>query len=101
MDVAKQSEALPYPFNDGNGLNVAEPYRQAQVQGMVRVQLPHGEPAWLASRYDDARVVFADRRFSRALAAKKDEPRYTPSVGGSDVGLISMDPPDHTRIRSL
>jgi cytochrome P450 len=101
MDVAKQSEVLSYPFNDGNGLDVAKPYRQAQEQGLVRVQLPHGEPAWLATRYDDARVVFADRRFSRALAGKNDEPRYTPSVGGSDVGLISMDPPDHTRIRSL
>jgi cytochrome P450 len=66
---------------------------------MGRVQLPHGEPAWLATRYADARLVFSDKRFSRAEVWHRDEPRMRPTkaIGG----MLSMDPPEHTRLRTL
>ena len=52
---------------------------------MSRVRLPYGEPAWLATRYDDVKVVLGDPRFSRAAAVGRDEPRLrsTPSQPGS------------------
>jgi cytochrome P450 len=46
------------------------------------------------------RLVLGDPRFSRALAVGRDVPRVTPQVerGGS---ILSLDPPDHARVRSL
>jgi cytochrome P450 len=70
-----------------------------QATGMIRVQTPYGEPAWLAARYEDARFVLADRRFSRAVAKEHDEPRLSAGMRGE--GIMSMDPPDHTRLRTL
>ncbi|TVT23715.1 cytochrome P450 [Amycolatopsis acidiphila] len=66
---------------------------------MIRVQLPYGEPAWLATRYADARFVLGDKRFSRAMAAERDAPRLSPGVRPG--GILQMDPPDHTRLRRL
>jgi cytochrome P450 len=66
---------------------------------MGRVQLPHGGPAWLATLYADAWLVFSDKRFSRAEVWHRDEPRMRPTkaIGG----VLSMDPPEHTRLRTL
>ncbi|MFF8918484.1 cytochrome P450 [Streptomyces sp. NPDC015032] len=91
---------LAYPFNTAEGLQLAEEYERVRDQpGLLRVQLAYGEPAWLATRYADARLVLGDQRFSRAAAASHDEPRQ--SEGQRDGGILGMDPPDHTRLRSL
>ena len=91
---------VAYPFNQTDGLDLHEAYLEAlRTPGMLRVQLPHGEPAWLATRYADARLVLGDRRFSRAMAAEHDEPRMR--AGRVTGGILSMDPPDHTRLRML
>jgi cytochrome P450 len=91
---------VAYPFNETGTLDLHEAYREAQREpGMWRVQLPHGEPAWLATRYADARLVLGDKRFSRAKAANHDEPRMR--EGRATGGILSMDPPEHTRLRTL
>ncbi|MBD0711639.1 MULTISPECIES: cytochrome P450 [unclassified Streptomyces] len=91
---------LAYPFNTAEGLQLAEEYERVREQpGLLRVRLPFGEPAWLATRYADARFVLGDQRFSRAMGVGRDEPRQ--SEGSRDSGILSMDPPDHTRLRSL
>ncbi|MFF4582028.1 cytochrome P450 [Streptomyces sp. NPDC001389] len=91
---------LAYPFNTAEGLLLAEEYERARDRpGLLRVQMPYGEPAWLVTRYADARLVLGDARFSRAAAAAHDEPRQ--SEGRTDSGILGMDPPDHTRLRSL
>jgi len=91
---------VAYPFNEIGSLDLHEAYREAQGKpGMLRVQLPHGEPAWLATRYADARLVLGDKRFSRAVAADHDEPRM--QAGRLTGGILSMDPPGHTRLRTL
>ncbi len=91
---------VAYPFNQTDGLDLHEAYFEAlTTPGMLRIQMPHGEPAWLATRYADARIVLGDRRFSRALAAEHDEPRMR--AGKVTGGILSMDPPDHTRLRTL
>ncbi|RSO02756.1 cytochrome P450 [Streptomyces sp. WAC 06783] len=91
---------LAYPFNDADGLAPSETYEQVRDRpGLLRVQMAYGEPAWLATRYADARLVLGDRRFSRAEGLERDEPRQ--SEGQRDSGILSMDPPDHTRLRTL
>lgn len=91
---------VAYPFNETGNLDLHDAYREAQSKpGMPRVRLPHGEPAWLATRYADARLVLGDKRFSRAMAADRDEPRM--QAGRVTGGILSMDPPEHTRLRTL
>ncbi len=91
---------VTYPFNETGSLDLDDAYRKAQrEEGMLRVQLPHGEPAWLATRYADARFVLGDKRFSRAAAVTRDEPRM--QAGRLSGGILSMDPPEHTRLRTL
>ncbi|MFF3178146.1 cytochrome P450 [Streptomyces sp. NPDC057900] len=91
---------LAYPFNTPDGLQLSDAYERVRDQpGLLRIQLPYGEPAWLVTRYTDARLVLGDQRFSRAAAASHDEPRQ--SEGQRDGGILGMDPPDHTRLRSL
>ena len=93
-------EPLAYPFNQEEGLALSEAYAAARdADGLIRVRLRYGEPAWLATRYADARLVLGDARFSRALAGEHDAPRQTPVQ--RTTGLTSMDPPDHTRLRTL
>ena len=93
-------EPLAYPFNQEEGLALSEAYAAArEADGLIRVRLRYGEPAWLATRYADARLVLGDARFSRALAGEHDAPRQTPVQ--RTTGLTSMDPPDHTRLRTL
>ena len=94
------TEPLAYPFNEEEGLALNEAYAAAREgEGMIRVRLPYGEPAWLATRYADARLVLGDSRFSRAMAKEHDAPRHTP--GNNANGILGMDPPDHTRLRTL
>ncbi|MGK5497120.1 cytochrome P450 [Streptomyces sp. URMC 125] len=94
------SAVTPYPFNSPEGIGLDDAYRSAQERpGMVRVRLPFGEPAWLATRYEDARLVLGDRRFSTAAALDRDEPRLRESRTGG--GVLQTDPPEHTRLRTL
>jgi cytochrome P450 len=99
--TATQTEPLAYPFNEEEGLALNEAYAAAREgEGMIRVKLPYGDSAWLATRYADARLVLGDNRFSRAMASEHDAPRHTPANNNS-TGILSMDPPDHTRLRTL
>lgn len=94
------SPARPYPFSPPVRLDLDPTYAQLRrTQPMVRVQLPYGEEAWLATRYADVRTVLGDPRFSRAASVDRDEPRMTPQR--VDGGILAMDPPEHTRLRRL
>jgi cytochrome P450 len=93
-------EPAAYPFNEGAGLELSERYQEAhRDEGLRRVRLPYGEPAWLVARYADAKCVLGDLKFSRAACAVNDEPREAPRQVNQ--GLNAMDPPDHTRLRRL
>jgi cytochrome P450 len=94
------TEVRAYPFSDPDRLYLDPLYAELRRQEpVVQVQLPFGETAWLATRYEDVRMVLGDARFSRAASVGRDEPRLTPQpIGG---GILSMDPPDHSRLRRL
>ncbi|MEU3838560.1 cytochrome P450 [Streptomyces sp. NPDC028635] len=92
--------ACPYPFAGGEGLGLSQEYAKLFEDGTpIRVRLPFGEPAWLVTRYADARFVLTDRRFSRHMAVERDEPRMTPRPVPESI--LTMDAPDHTRVRTL
>jgi cytochrome P450 len=94
------TEPVTYPFSTAEGLDLDEAYVAArEAPGLVRVRLPFGEPAWLATRCADARLVLGDRRFSRAMALGRDAPRHYPPP--ELPSLLAMDPPEHTRLRRL
>ncbi|WP_320068127.1 cytochrome P450 [Micromonospora sp. RTGN7] len=89
-----------YPFSEPDRLNLDPRYALLRRdEPLIRVRLPYGEPAWLATRHADVRTVLGDVRFSRSAAIGRDEPRSIPRQIQS--GILSMDPPDHTRLRRL
>ncbi|WP_409237595.1 cytochrome P450 family protein [Streptomyces sp. PA5.6] len=61
-----------------------------------------GRPAWLVTRYDDVREALANPLLSldksHALPGGYRGLALPPAL---DANLLNMDPPDHTRIRSL
>jgi cytochrome P450 len=100
VTISTHTEPVAYPFNEPGGLELDQAYAAArEAPGLIKVRMPYGEPAWLATRYADAKLVLGDLRFSRASALEHDEPRLSPSQ--QDSGILSMDPPEHTRLRKL
>ncbi|MEO3809594.1 cytochrome P450 [Sphaerisporangium sp. B11E5] len=90
-----------YPFGDSGGLGLDPRYgRLRREEPVARVRLPYGEDGWLATRYDDVKKVLSDPRFRSSLARGDAMPRVTPNIE-RDSSLLSMDPPEHTRIRRL
>jgi cytochrome P450 len=96
-----RSEPMTYPFNRAEDLELDSRYADLRAaKTLVRVKLPYGEEAWLATRFEDVQVALGDPRFSRAAAAGRDEPRTSPQNIGPDV-ILSMDPPKQARLRRL
>jgi cytochrome P450 RapN len=62
--------------------------------------MPYGGEAWMATSYEDVKTVLGDTRFSRAATLGADVPRMTPIIQ-TDSSLLTMDPPDHSRLRKL
>ncbi|WP_083275196.1 cytochrome P450 [Pseudonocardia sp. HH130630-07] len=74
--------------------------------GVVRVPTPFGPSAWLLTRHADVRRMLGDAEVFRngwTPADLADGPRRDPrQLSGDRSGnLLSLDPPDHTRLRRL
>ncbi|MER6362618.1 cytochrome P450 [Kitasatospora sp. NPDC001527] len=90
----------PYPFTPVQALDLHTLYQQARKnEPLCPVRMPYGDPGLLVTRYEDVRTVFTDPRFRRSVPEGTDQPRVTPEL--MPMGLMEMDPPDHTRIRRL
>ena len=100
MTVATES-VLAYPLVDDDELVVSDAYLELQARGPVRVQLPYGPACWVATGYEDCRMVHADRRFVKELGVGLAIPRNHPISPLDPSMLANMDPPRHTRIRKL
>ncbi|WP_027346286.1 cytochrome P450 [Hamadaea tsunoensis] len=100
MTAPPEASARTYPFNNPAGLDLDPLYAQLRAtEPLSRVRLPYGEEAWLATRYEDVKFILGDPRFGRAAVIGRDEPRTHPRQ--QDSGLLTMDPPNHTRLRKL
>ncbi|WP_433187083.1 cytochrome P450 [Actinoallomurus sp. CA-150999] len=100
-----EAAAVPeYPMDRAAGCPFDPPpdLATAQRQGpLARVRLWDGSTPWLVTRYADQRTLLADPR----LSADVERPGYPSSApiqpGGSKIGFILMDDPEHARLRRM
>jgi cytochrome P450 len=100
-----EAAAAPeYPMDRAAGCPFDPPpdLAAAQRQGpLTRVRLWDGSTPWLVTRYADQRALLADPR----LSADIERPGYPSSApiqpGGSKIGFILMDDPEHARLRRM
>jgi cytochrome P450 len=98
--TASDREIDDYPFGTYQRLDMHPKYAEYRDKCPVaRVHMPYGGDAWLATRYEDSKVVMADPRFSRAATIGADVPRVRQAF--EDPIIVAMDPPEHTRLRKL
>src|SRR5690349_8199391 len=76
-----------------------------RLGGVHAVTLADGHDAWLVARYDDAKAALGDPRFSKDMLAAL---AMSPDVVAEGLPgpafarhMLSVDPPDHTRLRRL
>ena len=60
-----------------------------------------GDDTWLVTRYEDARVILRDTRFSSRESAVFRDDADDLQGGGFTNSMLFLDPPDHTRLRGL
>ena len=85
--------------------NPHELYRWLRGEGPAHpVVMWGGVPAWLITRYSEARALLNDPRLSKDQAGALA--LFPPGTGGShasslNINMLLKDPPDHTRLRRL
>ena len=96
------------PFDPAPGLLERRSADPVQPLG-----LRNGAEAWLVTGFEEARRVLADPRFSSDRVRHRDATQLGPGEAGGPVAdapapgertdgmFVFMDPPEHTRIRSL
>ncbi len=95
------SDSPVFPFDVPGELD-HEPFHATlrRTDPVPRVRLASGGEAFLVSRYTDVKRVFVDQVFSRAAATQPGAVVLRPTPMNPHV-MVSMDPPNHTRIRRL
>jgi cytochrome P450 len=95
------SELPIFPFDTPPELDAEPEYATLRREDPVpKVRLAPGGEAYLASRYEDVKRVFTDPVFSRAATSDPGVATLRP-VRRNPYMMLSLDPPEHTRIRRL
>jgi cytochrome P450 len=95
--VSAEFKADPFPFLER--LRASDP--------VYRTTLPDKTVVWLLSRYDDVTALLRDERFTknRRSALTQEQlgklPWIPPMFRPLERNMLDLDPPDHTRLRSL
>ncbi|MFF6873341.1 MULTISPECIES: cytochrome P450 [unclassified Streptomyces] len=90
-----------YPFgNRPSVLDAPGELRGLRERPAVRVTLPSGDPGWVVTRYEDIRVLLSDPRLRRDRSSE-DLPRITKDNSMFQDPNVSLDPPEHPRMRRL
>ena len=95
--VSAEFKADPFPFLAR--LRASDP--------VYRTTLPDKTAVWLLTRYDDVNALLRDERFTknRRSALTKEQlrklPWTPPMFRPLERNMLDLDPPDHTRLRSL
>jgi cytochrome P450 len=93
--------APDYPFGSVSRLDLHPRYQElSRTEPVTRVHMPYGGEAWLLTGYEEIKQFLADPRFSSHAATTPDTARVTP-LPLRPGNLLSMDPPDHSRIRKI
>ena len=100
------SELTTFPAQRASGCPFDPPpeHRRLQAEARIsRVRLWDGSTPWLVGRYDDLRTLLADPRVS----ADVRQPNYPHQSAGTkarrtdEIPFISMDDPEHARLRRM
>src|SRR4030095_14816767 len=95
--VSTEFKANPFPFLAS--LRASRP--------VFQTSLPDRTPVWLITRYEDVLALFRDERFvkNRRSAMTAEQLRklsWTPPMFRPlERNMLDLDPPDHTRLRTL
>jgi cytochrome P450 len=89
-----------YPFAWPSPIDQPTEWTTVHEEPLVPVQLPSGDSALLITRYDDVRAVLADHRVSKNRN-RKGAARMTEKKQKVFQTQVSMDGPDHKRVRRL
>ena len=96
-----ESELRIFPFDTPPELDAEPEYAELRRGDPVpKVRLPLGGEAYLASRYEDVKRVLSDPVFSRAATSDPGVATLRP-VRRNPYLMISLDAPEHTRVRRL
>ncbi|MFC0434901.1 cytochrome P450 [Kutzneria buriramensis] len=91
----------PFPFRAAHRLDLDPEFRDLRrTDPLLRVELPYGGDGWLAIGHETVRAILGDPRFSRAAVLGADVPRPQPVIARAKT-ILTMDPPEHTRLRRL
>ncbi|MER7112505.1 cytochrome P450 [Streptomyces sp. NPDC000229] len=95
-------ELPEFPFPGSSHRGPAPLFARLRAERpVVRVAWEGGGHAWLVTRHEDVVRVLGDPRFSRAASYAPDAPRFSGLFQAPRGMIISLDPPDHTRLRAL
>jgi cytochrome P450 len=95
------SEPAVFPFDTPPQLDAEPEYALLRKEDPVpRVRLAPGGEAYLVSRYEDVKRVFTDPVFSRAATSDPGVAVLRP-VRRNPYLMVSLDAPEHTRVRRL
>jgi cytochrome P450 PksS len=95
--VSAEFKANPFPFLAQ--LRASEPVH--------RTTLPDKTPVWLLTRYEDVNSLLRDERFTKNRRSAltpiqlRKLPWTPPMFRPLERNMLDLDPPDHTRLRSL
>ncbi|GHH51068.1 cytochrome P450 [Streptomyces candidus] len=96
----RSGDLFPLPGSSYRG--PAPRYQELREQEpVVRVRTEGGVDAWLVTRYKDVRELSADPRLSRARACGPGAPRVGGTMHTTPEMIISLDSPEHSRLRKL
>src|ERR1700736_1737737 len=100
--MSAQPEAPRFPFPPSPvpydpGPEVRELMAKCPVN---KVRLPDDSTAWLVTGFTETREVMIDQGYSRALVFAPGRQVYGVESPLAD-GMVSMAPPEHTRLRKL
>ena len=99
--TVSRPELPVFPFDSPPELDAEPEYaRLRQEDPVPKVRLAPGGEAYLVTRHADVRRVLADPVFSRAATNKPGVPVLRPGRVAPAL-MLSMDAPDHTRVRKL
>lgn len=96
------SDMPTLPFDRPDVLTLAPTMRELQEAGpIVRVRTAAGDEAWLVTRYDEVKTLFADPRLGRTHPKPDEAAKVSESalLGGAHDGYDTEDA-DHARMRS-
>lgn len=106
MDAADIDARLPdtYPMERAKACPLDPPPAYGRFRAerpITRITLDFdGGEVWLVTRYEDARTILGDPRFSSDFSTPGFPARLTARPPGPGT-FIRMDPPDHSRLRRM